>query len=385
MLRAIIAASMKLRFLVVIAAAALLILGAFQLRGMSADVLPEFSPPYIEIQTEALGLSAEEVESLITVPLEADLLNGVAWLESINSRSITGLSSILLFFEPGTDIIRARQMVQERLTQAHALPNVSTPPTMLQPLSSTNRAMMVGLSSDDDKLSLIEMSVLARWNVRPKLMGVPGVANVAIWGQRERQLQVQVDPATLQSQGVSLQQVINTSGNALWVSPLTYLNASYPGTGGWIETPNQRLGIRHLLPITTPDDLAKVTVEGAEGLRLGDVATIVENHQPLIGDALIDDEPGLLMVIEKFPEANTVEVVRGVEAAIADMAPGLTGLEFDTELFRPDTYIEQARSNLALVIGLSAALGALVLFAFLFSWRGAKVSATTSEAMMAKA
>ena len=122
---------------------------------MPVDVFPEFNPPLVEVQTEALGLSAAEVESLITVPMEADLLNGVAWLDQIYSESVAGLSSILLVFEPGTDPIRARQMVQERLTQAYALPNVSKPPVMLQPLSSTSRVMMVGLSSKD--LSLIEM------------------------------------------------------------------------------------------------------------------------------------------------------------------------------------------------------------------------------------
>lgn len=362
---------MKLRYLILVVAVGLLVLGFMQLRSMPVDVLPEFNPPLIEIQTEALGLSAEEVESLITVPLEADLLNGVAFLESITSKSITGLSSILLVFEPGTDIIRARQLVQERLTQAHALPNVSKPPTMLQPLSSTNRVMMVGLSSDN--LSLIDQSVLARWNIKPKLMGVPGVANVSIWGQRKRQLQVLVNPETLRANEVTLNQVISTAGNSLWVSPLSYLNASYPGTGGWIETPNQRLGIRHLLPITTPEDLGQVTVEGAETLRLSEVATIVENHQPLIGDALINDQSGLLLLIEKFPEASPVEVTQGVEEAIANMAPGLAGIEFDTNIFKPATYIQSTNTTLRTVIGLSAALVAVALFVFLFSWRSALV------------
>ena len=136
---------------------------------MPVDIFPEVDPPYVEVQTEALGLSAEEVEAFITVPMEADLLNGVAWLDQIYSQSVAGLSSVLMVFEPGTDPIRARQMVQERLTQAHALPNVSTPPVMLQPLSSTNRALMVGLSSDE--LSPIEMGVLSRWIIKPRSAG----------------------------------------------------------------------------------------------------------------------------------------------------------------------------------------------------------------------
>src|SRR5439155_10937051 len=144
----------------------------------------------VEVQTEAMGLSAEEVGQLITVPLEQDLLNGVAWIESLHSESVPGLSSIVMTFQPGTDLYRARQMVGERLTQAFALPHVSKPPTMMQPVSSTSRVMLIGLSSKS--LSLIQMSVLARWTIGPRLLGVPGVANVAIWGQRDRQLQVLV-------------------------------------------------------------------------------------------------------------------------------------------------------------------------------------------------
>ena len=230
MMRWIVGSSIQLRFLVVILAAVLLVYGSMQLRAMPVDVYPEINPPMVEVQTEALGLSADEVESLITTPMEADLLIGVAWLDQMYSESVTGLSRILLVFEPGTDPIRARQMVQERLTQAHALPNVSKPPVMLQPLSSTSRVMIVGLSSKD--LSPIEMGVLARWNIKPRLMGVPGVANVAVWGQRERQLQVLVDPKQLQTKGVTLQQVIETTGEALWVSPLSFLESSSPGTAG---------------------------------------------------------------------------------------------------------------------------------------------------------
>ena len=174
-------------------------------------------PPSVEVQTEALGLSAAEVEQLITVPLEQDLLNGVPWLDRIHSSSRPGLSAIDLTFQRGTNIYAARQMVQERLTQAHALPNVGSPPIMIQPLASTSRVAMIGLSSRS--VSLIDMSVLARWKLRPRLMGVPGVANVSVYGQRDRQLQVQVDPKHLRAKGVSLTQVIDTAGNALWVSP----------------------------------------------------------------------------------------------------------------------------------------------------------------------
>ncbi|HLF27993.1 MAG TPA: efflux RND transporter permease subunit [Anaerolineae bacterium] len=374
MIRGIVGWALQFRFLVVVIAVALVAFGVGQLRNMPVDVLPEFSPPFVEIQTEALGLSAEEVEQMITVPMEQDLMAGVAWLDVIRSESVPGLSSVVIFFEPGTDLFRARQMVSERLAQAAVgLPHVSKPPTMIQPLSSASRFMIVGLSSKD--ISLIEMSVLSRWVIGPRLLGVPGVSNVAIWGNRDRQLQVLVDPEQLQAQGVSLQQVVETTGNALWVSSLSYLEASSPGTGGFIDTPNQRLGIWHVLPISSPEDLAQVPVEEAAPLRLGDVATVVEDHQPLIGDAIINDSPSLLLVVEKLPGVNTLEVTRGVEEAIDALRPGMKGIEFDATLFRPATYLEMAAANLTNALVVAAALVVVALFALLWNWRVALISA----------
>jgi len=384
MIRGIVTQSLGFKFLMVVTAAVLILFGILQLRDMPVDVLPEFSPPYVEIQTEALGLSAEEVEQLITIPMEQDLLNGVAWLEEIRSESVTGLSSIVLFFEPGTDLYRARQMVAERLTQAAVgIPHVSKPPVMLQPLSSTSRFIIVGLSSQE--LSLIELSVLARWTIGPELMGVPGVANVGIWGQRERQLQVQVDPDRLRAQGVSLNQVLETTGNALWVSSLSFLEGSTPGTGGWIDTANQRLGVWHVLPISSPEELAQVPIEGAPGVRLADVGEVVENHPLLIGDAVLDGRPNLLLVVEKLPGVNTLEVTRGVEDALHDLGPGLPGVEFDTTVYRPATFIETTIDNLTRTLLVGAVLVVAVLLAFLWGVRSALISLMSIAASLVAA
>jgi CzcA family heavy metal efflux pump len=372
MIRGIVGWSLQFRYIIVVIAAALMVFGVNQLGNMPVDALPEFSPPYVEIQTEALGLSAEEVEQMITVPMEQDLLAGVAWLDVIRSESVPGLSSVLVYFEPGTDIYRARQLVAERLSQAAVgLPHVSKPPTMIQPLSSASRFMIVGLSSKE--LSLIEMSVLARWTIAPRLMGVPGVAHVAIWGNRDRQLQVQIDPDQLRDAGVTLQQVVKTTGNALWVSSLSYLEASTPGTGGFIDTPQQRLGIWHVLPISSPEELAQVPLTGT-AWRLGDVANVVEDHQPLIGDAIINENPNLLLVIEKLPGVNTLEVTRGMEAALDALRPGFASIDFDATLFRPATFIEMALANLTRTLLISAFLVVLILFAFFWGWRAALIS-----------
>ncbi|KGT75678.1 hypothetical protein MA20_31175 [Bradyrhizobium japonicum] len=366
-----ISSSVRLRTLVVAVAAGLLIFGAIGIRDKPLDVVPELALPSLTVKTESLGLSSAEVESLITVPLEADLLNGVPWLQLIQSESMAGLSTIEMIFAPGTDLMKARQMVQERLTQAHALPNVSSPPVMLQPVSSTSRVMNIGLSSKS--VSLIGMSIQARWNIAPRLAGVPGVANVSIWGQRERQVQVLVDGRNLLKKGVKLEQVIKTTGEAVWSSPLTYLNSSTPGTGGFIETPNQRLSIRHQLPISTVGTFAKVPLSGTT-VRVGDVAFLAEGHQALIGDAIIGDGPGLMLAIEKFPGFNTSDVTRGVERALDELKPGLPGIEINTTIYHPASFIERATRNLSRAAIASVVLVAVALGLLMGSWRGAVIA-----------
>src|SRR5262249_54011677 len=212
--------SLRFRFLVIAAAAAMMLLGTRQLLDMPVDVFPEFAPTRVEIQTPCQGLSTAEVESLVTVPLE-QALTGVPGVDVIRSKSVPQLSSILLLFESGTDVLLARQLVQERLaTVTRTLPNWAQPPFIMPPVYSTSRIMKIGLSST--KLSLIDISQLSRWTIRPRLLRVPGVANVAIWGQRKQQLQVQVDPERLRSHGLSLDEVMETTAESLDAGLLRY-------------------------------------------------------------------------------------------------------------------------------------------------------------------
>lgn len=381
MFRWIIESSLQFRFLVLGTAAALMVFGTLQLKSMATDVFPEFAPPVVEVQTEANGLSAEEVESLITLNLE-ELLSGVPWLESIRSESVVGLSSIKMTFQRGTDIMKARQMIQERLTLAYTLPNVATPPVILQPLSATSRFMMVGISSDT--IDLTQLSLMARWTIKPRLVGVPGVANVAIWGQRLRQLHVHVDPMRLQDAKVTQDDIITAAGDALWVSPLTFLKGSAPGTGGWIDNSNQRLGVQHAMPIESPEDMAKVAVAplhllmSGKKMALGEIAEVTFSHPPLIGDAVIrQGGNGLLLVLEKFPAANTLQVTREVELALAELGRGLPGVKIDTQIFQLSNYVEESISNLVTAILAGGVLVALVIGLLLYSWRSALISAVS--------
>jgi Cu/Ag efflux pump CusA len=359
--------AVRMRRLVIAAVIAVLALGIVQLGDAALDVYPEFEQTTVQIQTEALGLSAEEVEQLITSPLEHDLLNGIPWLETIHSKSMPGLSAIDLTFEQGTDLWLARQMVAERMSQAHALPNVGTPPLMVQPTATASRVAMVAMRSDD--VSMIDMSVLARWQMRPRLMAIPGVAQVSIWGQRERQLQVQVDPERLQNENVTLTQLIETTGNALWVSPLSFVEASTPGTGGFIETPTQRIGVQHVSPISTSEQLADIAIEGSDGKVLGDVADVVEDHQPLIGDATQEGDRSLLLVVERFPDADVEQVTEDVENALAAMSAGLTGIELDSDVYRPAGYVDSATERLGLIAGIGLLAALLVVGLLTWSWR----------------
>jgi len=191
MMRWIVEASVRSRLLVIAMAVALLAMGTLQLRDTPVEALPDFGPMRVEVQTEAIGLAPDEVENLITNAMEQEFFNGIPWLHKIRSDSLQGLSSIEMIFEPGTHPIRARQVVQERLTMVAGLPQVSQKPTVINPVATTSRIMLIGLSSKT--LSLIDLSVLARWKIRQRLLSVPGVANVPIWGMRDRQLQVLID------------------------------------------------------------------------------------------------------------------------------------------------------------------------------------------------
>ncbi len=379
MLRSLISASVRFRFLLIAVAAGITALAVATVPGIHADVLPETAPVTARIQTEAPGLSAPEVESLVTVPLEKNLLEGVMGVTDVTSDSIPGLSQINLDFAPGTNLYQARQLVQERLTQAFVLPNVSKPPVLLQPVSSTGNVMLIGLTSR--QLSQIDLSVLARWTIVPRLLGVSGVADVSTFGEADRQLQVLVDPARLAARHITLAQIIETAGNAQLVSPLSYLEGSTPGTGGFLEGPNQRITIEPVLPFGTPANLGQVPVTetaGPKPVPLGSVTDIVVGHQPLIGDALVRGQPGLVLVVQKLPSASVPAVTDGLNRVLAQLATSLSGVHVDTTLFRPASYIDSALHNLSRALIAAAVLAALALLALLLNLRLAVVALTAT-------
>jgi CzcA family heavy metal efflux pump len=377
MMRSVVGASLRFRYLVMLIAAAIMVGGVAQLPSMRVEVFPEFAPPRVEIQTACLGLSTADVESLVTVPLE-QALNGIKGLEDLRSKSVPQLSSIQLIFTGGTDLFEARQLVQERLaTVTASLPTWAAPPFMLPPVSATSRAVQIGMTSQ--KHSLIAMSMMAYWTVRARLLRVPGVANVALWGERLQMMQVHVQPEKMRQQGVTLDTVMEATADSVDSGLLKFSNGAIIGTGGLIDTPGQRISTRRILPIVTPTDLGRVPLRQRNGktLTIKDVAQVVEGHQPLIGDAVIGDQSGLLMVVEKLPWADTVSLTKGVEQALQSLQPGLPDITFSTTIFQQARFVETSIRNLREALALGFLLVLVILALFLFEWRVAFISLIT--------
>ena len=373
-MRWIVSRSLRYRWLAVFGAASLLIFGFFQTRGAETDVFPEFAPPIIEVQTLATGNSSTEVEELITIPIE-DALSGIEGVDEMRSYSVEQVSSIKMYFKRGTDRNQARQLVQERLAGVTSqLPQWASPPFMMPALSSTSRILKIGLTSDT--VSPLDMSAIAYWKIRQRLTRVPGVAQVLIYGERLKQRHVQVNPRVLAENGITLNQVMETTSTALDAGVLSFEEAFTVGQGGFVESNGQRMNVRNLQPIVSEKDLAKVPIERVNGrpMRLGDVAQVVEDTMPLWGDAGIGGRDGIMLIVQKVPGANTLEVTKGVEEAMDEMKPGLPGIQVHDGLFRPATFIDLALENLIEAMLLGILLVVLILSAFLFEWRTAFIS-----------
>ncbi|NUR61786.1 MAG: efflux RND transporter permease subunit [Catenulispora sp.] len=378
-MRVIVSWSLTYRFLVVAAAVALMGFGAATISTGAVDVFPEFAPPQVEIQTESLGLSTSDVESLVTVPLEL-AMNGMPGLGQLRSTSVPTLSSIVMVFKPGSDLLHARQLVQERLaTVRPTLPKWASPPVMLPPVSATARVVQIGMVGP--RYSPEELSRLALWRVRTRLMAIDGVADVSLWNERQPTFQVQVDPGRLAAAHATLDEVERTTSDALDSGALSFSTGSVVGAGGFLDTDSRRLQIAHRLSVSSPAELARVPLEdhAAKGsvVPLSAVGSVVQDHLPIIGDAVINGQPGLLLVVEKTPSGDTLKVTSEVQKALAQLRPGLPGVTFDSTIFRPATFIDESIAGLRTSLLIGFALVTAILVLFLFEWRVALISLLT--------
>ncbi len=367
MLQSLVRFSLKYRAVVVALACILLAYGIYVARNAKLDVFPDFVQPQVAIQTEAPGLSPEQVELLITQPVET-MVNGLGDMESLRSESIQGLSIINAVFKEGTDVFRARQMLAEKLAEtAGELPASAKTPRMTPLTSSTMDLLKIGLVSD--KMTPMRLRTFADWTLKPRLLSVPGVAKCSSFGGEVRQLQIQVLPDRLLAYDLALSDV------------LTAARASTAVMGaGFVETSNERITIQTEGQALTPQALGDVVVTHKDGVsvRLKDVAHVLEGAEPKFGDTVIMGRPGVLMTMSSQFGANTMEVTRALEAALAEMKPVFEkeGITLYPRLHRPATFIENALRNMKHSLTLGAILVAAVLFLLLGSVRTACISLT---------
>jgi len=367
MLNAIVRFSLRHRGIVIALAFALMGYGAYSLTRAKYDVFPEFAPPTVVIQTEAPGLAPEQVELLVTTPIEV-AINGVPGLESLRSGSVQGVSAVTATFHIGTDIYRDRQVVAERLTTvAGRLPTGVQAPVMAPITSATGTILGIGLTSNN--LSLMQLRTIADWTVRLRLLSVPGVANVTVYGRDVKQYQIQVIPKRLIQYALSLNDVLNAARNATGIRG-----------AGFIESDNQRLILQSQGQSFTPAELANTVVVHSNGanVTLGQVAEVTEAPAPPFGAALIDGKPGVVLMVEAQYGANTLEVTRAVEQELGSLRPMLSqqGVQIHASLFRAANFIETALSNIRSSLLIGAILVIVVLFLFLFNFRTAAISCT---------
>jgi CzcA family heavy metal efflux pump len=367
MLQALVRFSLKYRGVVVVLACVVLGYGLYVANNAKLDVFPNFVQPQVAIQTECPGLSPEQVELLVTLPIEATV-NGLGDMESLRSESIEGLSVITVVFKEGSDVFRVRQMLQEMLTEtAGLLPSSVKKPRMTPLTSSTMDLLKIGLVTD--KLTPMELRTFADWTLKPRLLSVPGVAKCSCFGGEVRQLQIQVMPERLVAYNLALPDV---------------LAAARVSTGvmgsGFIENRNQRITLQTEGQALTPAILGEVVVAHTNGLsvRLKDVARVVEGAEPKVGDTTIMGRWGVLMTMSSQYGANTMEVTKAVEAALDEMKPVLAkeGILLYPRMHRPATFIETALANMKHSLALGAILVAVVLLLLLGSIRTACISLT---------
>jgi len=364
MLNKIIQWSLDNRLLVIVGAVALLIYGGLVAFRSPVDVFPDLTAPTVTILTESHGLAPEEVESLVTLPIES-AMNGTAGVFRVRSNSAIGISIVFVEFNFDTDIYRARQLVNEKLQQVR-LPSGVSPP-VLGPISSTMGEIML-ISMTSQKTSPMELRSLADWVVRPRLLGVGGVSQVSVIGGDRKQYQVLVDPARLADYGLTLNQVTKAVGNS-------NVNAS----GGFLERPNEEFLIRVRGRAHSPEDLGNAIVAVRDGapILLKNVAAVQAGATLKRGDGSFNMKPAVVATIQKQPNANTLEVTEKIETTLANLKATLPpDVTINTKAFQQADFIKRAIGNVQEAMIEGGVLVIVILFLFLWNFRTTFISLT---------
>ena len=363
MLKQLIHFSIKNRLFVLAAAFALTLYGLYEMARLPVDVLPDLNRPQVTVLTEAEGLAPEEVETLVTFPIET-ALNGSTGVQRVRSVSAVGLSIVFVEFDWGQDIYLARQLVGEKLaTTRDRLPAGIEP--RMGPISSImGEIMLIGLKSQT--IPPVQLRLLADWTVRPRLLSIPGVANAIPIGGGRMQYQVQVDAEKLRAYDLTLEEVERAVANA-----------NENSTGGFIEKQSQEFLVRNLGRIRNIAEFADavVTTRAGTPITVGNVARVLEGIQVKRGDASIDGEPGVIVMVSKQPGQDTVALTRTIEKAMAELRAALPpGVKLDDDVFRQQHFIEASIHNVIEVMRDAAILVTIVLVLFLLNTRTTLIS-----------
>lgn len=363
MLNTIVKWSIAQRWIVVLASILVSLWGFRVLTQMPLDVFPSFAPPQVEIQTDAPGLAPEEIESLVTRPIESSI-NGIPGLESLRSASAVGISSIKAVFSPDTDIYRARQLVTERLQRAQGLlPQGISQPEILpinSPLGWAVKYAFVPETTD-----LMEVWRVVNWDVKNRLLAVPGVSNIFIYGGDERQYQVLVDPNKLKAYNVSLAEVTKAVQNA---------NVNVPG--GFLTTPDREMLVRGIGRIESIEGLRKSVIKATNGtpVLLDQVAEVKIGAALRRGDGLFRGKRAVILTVSKQPDGDTPTVVKAIEAAMEEIKPALPKDVTFTKTFDQSLFIESSITNVEEALRDGVIIVSIVLILFLMNWRTVIIS-----------
>jgi CzcA family heavy metal efflux pump len=363
MLNSIVKWSIAQRWLVVLASIIISLWGIRVLTQMPLDVFPAFAPPQVEIQTEAPGLAPEEVESLVTRPIES-AINGTPGVENVRSASAVGISVVKITFGWGTEIYRARQLVTERLQQAQSQLPQGVEPPQISPVSSPLGAT-VEYAFTSDTTPLMEVRRIVDWQVKNRLLAVPGVTQIVVFGGDERQYQVLVDPDKLKAFNVSLEQVTEATRKA---------NVNAPG--GFLTNSDQELLIRGVGRIESIEQLQRSAITARNGtpVLLGQVADVKIGAALKRGDGSLNGQKAIVVIVNKQPAADTPTVTRAVEAAMEEIKAGLPKDVKVTTTFRQETFIEASIKNVEEALRDGIIIVSIVLILFLMNWRTVVIS-----------
>ncbi|MEF3074678.1 efflux RND transporter permease subunit [Methylobacter sp. Wu1] len=366
MLAALVRFSIRFYGIVIALAVLILLYGGYRFSTAGLDIFPAFSPKQVIIQTESPGLSSEQVEVLVTQQIEM-AISGLIGMESVRSESIQGLSIVTAIFNEDSDIYRNRQLVGERLASLSGrLPQGIGTPVAIPLSSSSATVLTIGLSSDSK--DLMTLRSLVDWTLVPRLLSVPGVADVNVFGGEVAQLQIQVDPVQLHRFNLAIDDIIQAASQA----------GNIQG-GGFVENDSQRFTLQVTGQPVTPEQFAKILVKRDQGrnIALGEVARIAYAPEPPIGAAQIMGKSGIVMMVIGQYGANTLSVSRQAEQALKEFEPIFSkqAITFHSHLFRPADYIETSLSNLSGHLLIGGLFVLIILYLFLFNFRTAFISA----------